>query len=1080
MAFLLLVLFASVVVCQGTEKTLFFYQASNQAWHVNEDNTVLVVSNSDAFPIQHGFALASYSREGYSATLLSYTFLSNPDLVAMKTQSLNEAASTNDCPLFGKKVMVTVYRVQHRNDQEGCVSVDTVKRYLQYMDSHLRLQSGNRIRMDIDGSVISNVCCPCSEEECYGPNQYHNFMNKVTERCTQLDSRLSNQPMTRIFLNDGFGGFAGLASLGWIQSFADYGNYWAINNVNNDPDEMWKWEYNLSVILHEFGHTMGFGHAAYTEAQPQSFITDFSKPDNYGDGGSVMGSGNSWDTIPGPGHYYYRLSKSKVEPHYFKFLTEPVTKRFRLYAWDHPYSRLFLGTDESRFAPGEDIEGIVAEDNVMTVEIPFNRGDMCSTVSEDVSYGSFFLEYRCRYGRQEGAGNRGVRLVQGRVEKAGFDSTRTLMLPAGVDGLFSWPDNVIPAGVLWTPNTADQGTIGVQIHRIHSVTERVSEAQLDEPAQPFAKQSYLEVEVTYQPGVRYIPPLHPAPLPTYLTSPNVACSVNDKNSGYSCSLLGAPRFWFYMQDFAHRGHPRVYSLDSKWIDSAAASVVSVPGRERNGWLHYYGDYTRGSCRVEISRGESIGRAFVWQQAELFRKRVGESDEAFARLGEGDVLVASDLAVGEGETVVLMDLFGAEEALAVGDGGVVRFLPARALPGFYEAFVVKRKEGNVVAALRVTQQVAAMTEDRVAVEMVDAQTVEVSSAGIPSSMTSFPSMFYSRRLSRYQRLPLMFRDWTFGDFLLFDFAGTFPSNCFLFLETDNGVVSLSLRRLQKEKNVSLKLPYAQVIELGSFDGQIHFVWFSHTVTLLSVRAALASKVGAGEGTQSAKQDFYNLGGYRYKGVIGGFTGFAPRQYEARFGGRRYTVDTETPAGVAVRLRDESTGSAFLRWLAIAVGVVVALGVLWCLVAACRCRAKERTTASLPRSAPAKKKTAPKPVEVALPVVAPKPVPAKPIMAKPAPVKPIAAKPVMAKPAPAKEAEDESNPFDVPPVNFSSSKPLPPKPAVPPTKPLPSPPTSQPSSAAPSRSVATSSTKSRVTPPPRKQRMTGPPARSTKKV
>ena len=129
MAFLLLVLFASVVVCQGTEKTLFFYQASNQAWHVNEDNTVLVVSNNDAFPIQHGFALASYSREGYSATLLSYTFLSNPDLVAMKTQSLNEAASTNDCPLFGKKVMVTVYRVQHRNDQEGCVSVDTVKRY---------------------------------------------------------------------------------------------------------------------------------------------------------------------------------------------------------------------------------------------------------------------------------------------------------------------------------------------------------------------------------------------------------------------------------------------------------------------------------------------------------------------------------------------------------------------------------------------------------------------------------------------------------------------------------------------------------------------------------------------------------------------------------------------------------------------------------------------------------------------------------------------------------------------------------------------------------------------------------------
>lgn len=72
MAFLLLVLFASVVVCQGTEKTLFFYQASNQAWHVNEDNTVLVVSNNDAFPIQHGFAprfLFSRGLFGHSAVL---------------------------------------------------------------------------------------------------------------------------------------------------------------------------------------------------------------------------------------------------------------------------------------------------------------------------------------------------------------------------------------------------------------------------------------------------------------------------------------------------------------------------------------------------------------------------------------------------------------------------------------------------------------------------------------------------------------------------------------------------------------------------------------------------------------------------------------------------------------------------------------------------------------------------------------------------------------------------------------------------------------------------------------------------
>ena len=1044
MTFLLLILYSSIVACQGMEKKLFFYQASNQAWHVNEDNVVLTISNSDAFPIQHGFAFASYTREGYSATLLSYSFLSNPDRLVMKTESLNEAASTNDCPLFGKKVVVNVYRVQHRNDQEGCVSVETVKRYFQYMDSHLRLQSGNRIRMDIDGSVISNVCCPCSEEECYGPNQYGNFMNKVMEKCVVLDSRLNNRPMTRIFLNDGFGGFAGLASLGWIQSFADYGNYWAINNVNNDPDETWKWEYNLSVILHEFGHTMGFGHAAFTEAQPQSFITDFSKPDNYGDGGSVMGSGNSWDTIPGPSHYYYRLSKSKVESHYFKFLTEPVVKRFRLYAWDHPYSRLFLGTDTSRFASGEVIEGIPAEDNVMTVEIPFNRGNMCSTISEDVTYGSFFLEYRCRYGRQEGAGNRGVRLVLGRVEKSGFDSTRSLMLPAGVDGLFSWPDNVIPAGVLWTPNTADLGTIGVQIHRIHSVTERVREEQLEEAVQPFAKQSYMEVEITYQPGVRYIPPLHPAPLPVYQTSSNVACSINEDNSGYSCSLVGAPRFWFYMKDFAHRGHPRVYSLNKQWLDAASSSVVSVPGRERSGWLHFFGDYTRGSCRVEVTRTESAGRALVWQATELFRKRVGEDDDQFVRLGAGDVLIASGVEVGAGEALALMDLFGFEEAVTISNGGVVRFLPERTLPGFYEAFVVKRKEGKVVVSLRVTQMVAALQGNRVAVEMVDAQTVAVSSAGIPSSMTSFPSMFHSQRLSSYQKFPLMFQDWTFGDFLLFDFAGTFPSNCVMFLETDDGVVSLSLRRLQKEKDISLKLPYAQVIELGSIDGQLHFVWFSHALTLLSVRAALAAKVGSGESAQAAKQDFYNLGDYRYKGVIGGFTGFTAQQYEGRFGGKRYDVSTDTVAGVVVQMRDG--GSGVWWWVVGVLGVIGILGVWWCLAAGCR-SAKKRTAPALPRTAPAKKKTLPVVPSTSKPVVASTPKPVVPSTSKPVvpstpkPVVPSTSKPVVpstpkpvvpptpkpsTKPSVSETPSDTSNPFDVPPVNFARTKPLPPKP------------------------------------------------------
>lgn len=48
--------------------------------------------------------------------LHQYSFLSNPDEDVMSTKLMSD--SFNNCPLFGKKVVVAVYRVQHRNDVE--------------------------------------------------------------------------------------------------------------------------------------------------------------------------------------------------------------------------------------------------------------------------------------------------------------------------------------------------------------------------------------------------------------------------------------------------------------------------------------------------------------------------------------------------------------------------------------------------------------------------------------------------------------------------------------------------------------------------------------------------------------------------------------------------------------------------------------------------------------------------------------------------------------------------------------------------------------------------------------------------
>ena len=900
----------------------------------------------------------------YNLTLVDYNFIWSPDVNVKALNLRSEKTSYNDCPLFGKKVVVTVYRVQHRNNQEGCVSEATIRRYFQYMDSHLRLISGNRIRFDMENSVISNVCCPCSEEECYGPDDYHNFMNRVMDACKPLDPRLDKSSMTRMFFNDAFGGFAGLASVGWIPSFTNNGNYWAICNVNNDPDEMWKWEYNLSVLVHEFGHTMGMNHASYPEEKPTYFLRDYLNPNNYGDGGSIMGGGNYWDTVVSPSQFFYRYSVSKVEPFWYRTAEDVDRKTVRLFAWDHPYSRPFLGIEEPRFKDEDLISGIPYKDNMMTLEVPYNRADMCSTISENVNYGSFYLEYRNKKGNQKGAANRGVRLIQGRVDKSGYDSALSLLLSAGVDGLFSWGDSVIPVGVWWHPKEADLGTIGIHITKINSVTDWMDEALLDDPVQPLENIPYMELEYSYAPNVKYIPPNQPAPLPSFAFSPNIfGCVMNSNVTGWECSVMGERRFWAYMKPSAHRGHPRVFSFDtSSFISSASSSVVSLPGRQRNEWTHFFGDTTRGRCTVRITQVESPGTATAWLNAQLYRKKTGDPASAYQLYHTGDAVLARQLNVGEGEEVFLMDLYGTEEKLAVdvGTESLVAPLSSKALPGLYEGFVVKKKAGEIVYAARFSQLVGEMKSNRLAIRIIDDEQVEVSSAGIPSSRFSFPTMIQPRSLGKWEKLPVMFQDWTFGDYLFIDFSGKTPRSLILYLETDNGEISFDLKRFSGVADLTLKLTYRQLIAAGAVSSKIDYLWFNKAVTVLSVRPVLASNVGNIQGNANANEQELDAGAFRVKGVIGGFQGFVDCSYTGTLNGWKYSVSTAEPSGQSVRFVHSGINFSASSVIVIVVIVIVLILLLFVV-----CSLRKRDRVDLPSSssssfqAPPRRQPQPKP-------------------------------------------------------------------------------------------------------------------------
>ena len=1057
---LILFLFSFIsVICLVEEKSLFFYEDTHHTWYVNEKDNVYTIINAKDFNVTHGYAFARYEREGLNIMLLSYIFAYDPDANVKAFSLTDTKTSYNDCPLFQKKVVIAAYRVQHRNNQPGCNSVETVRRYLEYYDSHLRLLSGNRVRVDFEKSVISNVCCPCDEETCYAPANYGNFVTTIGNDCNKLDPHMDTPRMTRMFISDGFGGVAGMGTVGNINSYANFGNYWCVCMVNSEPTVDWHWSYQLSVVIHELGHTMGFGHAGFTESNPTYFLKDYSKPDNYGDGGNVMGGGAFWDTIVGPIQYYNIFSNKKVEPFYFRTAAAGTRKTIRLFAWDHPYSRPFLGIEEPRYSDDELIDGIAYENNMMTYEFPYNREDMCSTVSELVSYGSFYLEYRNKYGKQTGAGNRGVRLIQGRVNReGGIDSTRSILLSAGVDGLFSWGDAVIPFGVLWVPPNADRGTIGVQIKKLHSVRDTGEERLLDDEVQPLSSIPYMDIEVTYSPSIVYIPPLHPSPLPSYSYAPTInSCQQNDNSTGWICSMVGQARFWFNMKAFAHRGHPRVWNHQAtQWWDSASSSVVSFEGRGRLAWTHFYGDYSRGRCSVVVERTRSSGSIATWINTELYKKKISDPDTAFQLYDKGDFVFVSGFDMTTGDHLFLIDLYGYEEELKPQtDNQMMMKLPTRSLPGYYEGFIVKKRDNKIVFSQTIQQYHSTVDEERLAVELLNSTSVIISSVGMGVSSYSIPSMFHSQTLAKNQQLPVFLQDWNHGDYVFIDFEGKLSRNLEMSIDSDDGVIIIDLKRLGGLSDVTLKISFTQLINRGSVDGQIHYIWFNHGTTVRSIRPVVASNVGNSQGKQDPKQDHYNLDTTRYRGVIGGFTGYVAKEYSSKFDGVKYKVSTEIADQYVVNMPDESPLSVFIQiliWIGVIV-VVVMVVVLLCMFVKCVQR-KNSSTSSKKQLAkgktPVKKSATPSPSS--------KPAP-PPSSSKPAPP-PSSSKPSLPsspKPVP---PPSSSKPLPPPPSSSkpalpSSSKPLPPPPS---SKPLPSPPSSSKSSPPPPPSKPTKSNKS----------------------
>ena len=194
---------------------------------------------------------------------------------------------------------------------------------------------------------------------------------------------------------------------------------------------------------------------------------------------------------------------------------------------------------------------------------------------------------------------------------------------------------------------------------------------------------------------------------------------------------------------------------------------------------------------------------------------------------------------------------------------------------------------------------------------------------------------------------MLADWTFDDYLLIDFEGSLPRSLLLMLDTDMGVFTVNLQRLATLEDITFKLTYRQVINLGSVDGMIHQIAFNKAVTLLSVRVVTATNTGTIVPTQSEGTDHFNVGEYRYRGVRAGFQGFEAWEYKAEFDGKSYKVNADLGDQYVIKMKDVAPlwwWQTVLIWIASLIGV----GVLMICCCGCVTCSKDRKKGNLSSS------------------------------------------------------------------------------------------------------------------------------------
>ncbi|KAK8799437.1 hypothetical protein WA158_005986, partial [Blastocystis sp. Blastoise] len=774
-----------------------------------------------------------------------------------------------EVPLQNTALKVAFFRVNDLSDSSICSTTETIQTYTESILNYFKLLLGNSITLPSENIFVSD-CITC-DSTCYESTDT-DFMNQITSETT-------GDYNIKIILTSSGGNRVAYSSLGSLSTFTGYTSQPIIFPYISIPSTLSEKNSQESLLLYHISKTLGLGNASKSTSTTNTFeFTQTSSQDDYA---TLMGSStNGWLSIPTVSQYVNTISEKTLSSHWIKTVENGSSQKYRILAWDHPYSRTFLGESQSTQNEEDSIDSILFKNHVLSLNIPISQTTMYSNLDSSISEASILLEYRYNLDKSivGGVGNQGLRIVSGIINKEGYNDNESILLNAHIDDMNSWIDSSIPYGATWYAKECDLGTLYIKVINIHNVNTPITSSMLTEERQTINSIPYIDIEITYIPSTPFTPTHLPVPsLTDFYFSPTLSeCTINQDDATLTCSYITYDTFLISFIPTETFGVPRIYFNNNESPLIGIYGVNSFPGNAITSFTVGFGNEGYGKFTCTITSGTPIrdvnGGSIIQRVLNgNLQYKYGSNDNAVTIDGVSYSLVTSSdnpmdfwLHIATGTTgtnviagtekIALMDQYGGvtnanQKATYTYDdvqADFVLFCTGSGTNGLALGLSDNKPQGlyiGTITDIRVSDNVNLnhiyidrpiwRATSHLAFEVTSASTVVITPASIPSGKYTIPSLLIAQNLAANTWLTYPIDKLVSGDYFFVDFKGLIPSSLLMYLHTDSGIKTIDLNLLGGRTDVSLKITYEQLIALGTF-GSVSRFSFSDTVILHAIR------------------------------------------------------------------------------------------------------------------------------------------------------------------------------------------------------------------------------------------------------